>query len=653
MNRKTKIIAAGAACVAALSGVMGIGACAAKSEQSVSAVQQKPAQKAAEPEQNEKNETVYVFAAADGSTDHVVASDWIREQAGDRYENRSADGKLPVAMKVSYLLDGQEIQPKQLAGKSGLLTIRYEFENRQTVTVRENGQSKEVKVPFAAVTGLVLDNDIFSQIQVSGGKLVNDGDRTMVLGLSFPGLKENLPVDSDKLDLPEHLEITARVQNFEMMNTMSLVTSEVFRELDASALDDMDGLTEAADKMTEAMTQLLDGSGQLKNGLATLKEKTGALSDGANQLASGAGQLSTGAGQLSSGLTQLSDNSAALNDGAAKVYETLLNQATAQINAQLKAAGQGEIPALTQANYAQVLNGLISSMGEGPVLEKAKAIASQQINAAIEESLPAITQGVTEAVKLGVTQQVTGQVNTEENKNQILTGVLAQAKPGMTPEQYQQAVEEGLVAQEEQAAVNAAVETQLQSIISQNVDTAMQSEDVQALIAQKIEETKAAKFNEAMNSPEVQSQITAALAQASAGAAAINQAKAGLDSYNQFYLGLTTYTAGVDTAKAGAVKLAEGAGALNSGAGQLTANMPALIDGVNQLYEGSSKLADGLEQFNREGIQKLVDAVDGDLDSLISGLQSSLDAAAGYTGLDEKAGPDSCVKFVFRTEAIH
>ncbi len=669
MNFKYKKWIATVTCMAVLAGAATIGASAAKS--TVTANQPKAEETKPQVTQTaadeEKDETVYVFAAADGSVEKVVASDRLKTADGVAYTKKTADETLPVLMHVTYTLDGQKIAPKDLAGKSGLLTVRYEFENKQSAAVKVDGVEKSVKVPFAVLTGIILDNEVFSNVDVVGGRLIDDGDRSLVVGVTVPGLSENLDVSKDKLDLPEYVQITAQVRDFKMMNTMTFVTNEFFRELDVDKLNDLDELTNAVDKLSDAMKQLIDGSGKLESGLATLQEKSGQLAGGATQLADGAGKLAGGAaaldqgvdslvggaGQLSSGLTTLSQNSAALNAGAGQVFDLLLGEA----NNQLAASGLS-LPGLTRDNYAQVLNGAIDSLGEGPVRQQAEAVAREKVTAAVNGNKDAITAAVT----AGVQQKVE-----EEAPKKVREGVFAQvlASQQLKPEDYEQLPDE--VKAQINAAVDAQMETEpVKAMIAQAVQAAMASEETQNMIAQMTQQKIEEIIEQKMNSPEVQDQITAALQQANAGAAAISALKGQLDSFNQFYQGVVTYTAGVDSAAGGAAKLAAGAGelkkgsaALRSGSADLSAgaaalknNVPALIDGVTQLHNGSKALSEGINQFNREGIQKLVDAVDGDLDQLVSKLRASVDAAGTYTGFAETSGPDDCVKFIFRTSAI-
>lgn len=511
-----------------------------------------------------KDETVYVLAGADGSVKKIIVSDWIKNQLGsatvtdksdlnnienvkgdesysvngdnmkvwdaqgnDIYYQGDIQKELPVGMSVSYTLDGKTISADELAGKSGKVTIRYDYDNRQYETVQINGTNQRIYVPFAMLTGMILDNDRFSNVQVSNGKLVNDGDRTVVAGLAFPGLQENLALSRDQLSIPDYVEVTADVKNFSLGMTVTLACNDVFSQIDDVNFTTADGATASIGKLTDAMTQLLDGSSALYDGLSTLLDKSKELATGVEELAAGAKAIRDGAGsvdegtaalkaglaELSTGLNTLSSNSEALNEGAEKVFTTLLSTAATQI----RQAGL-TVPDLTIDNYAQVLNELITSLDENAVYEK----ALQQVTAAVEENRPLITEKVTAAVRQQVEEKVTAVVRqqvevkvTEAVKQQVtatvtdavkqqvtatvtdavkqqVTATVIQTAAGMSVENYNAAVSAGMVPQEKQDAINAAIQAQMsseaiQAKITENVTAQMSSDTVKAKITENID----------------------------------------------------------------------------------------------------------------------------------------------------------------------
>ena len=348
-----------------------------------------------------KDETVYVMTAADGSAQKILVSDWIKnalpaeaqkaieslndaQQVKDDCWTGTIQKELPVSMSIHYTLDGKTVTPSELAGKSGKVTIRFEYENNQYEVRTVNGVSQKVYVPFVALTGALLDTSHFSNVTVSNGKLINDGDRIAVMGMAFPGLQEDLGISKEQLDLPDYVEISADVTDFTLETTLTVVSNSLLNEVDTDDLTsgDLGSLSDSLGKLTDAMDQLMDGSSQLYDGLCTLLDSCGQLSDGVDQ--------------LTDGLDQLSSNSSALNAGAKQVFTSLLTMADEQLQPQLAQEGI-TIPSLTIDNYTTVLGGVLAQLDEAGTL--AEQAAREQVTAAVEAARDQIRAAVTEAVQ--------------------------------------------------------------------------------------------------------------------------------------------------------------------------------------------------------------------------------------------------------------
>ena len=640
MNKKvTKIIAI---CLCAALCLGGAGVAFAQTGSKQESAQPTAAQKAADLQQKiSKDETVYVLAGADGSVQKIIVSDWLKNELGsasltdksglsnienvkgdesysingdnmtvwdaqgnDIYYQGDIQKELPVGLTVRYTLNGKAVSPEQLKGQSGKVTIRFDYENRQYETVQINGQNQRIYVPFAMLTGMILDNDTFRNVTVSNGKLVNDGDRTVVVGLAFPGLQENLNLSRDQLSIPSSVEITADVTDFSLGMTVTLACNDLFSQLGDADLGSLDAAG-SLNKLTDAMDQLLNGSSALYDGLTTLLDKSGELAAGVEELApgaaaikagadsldEGAAELKAGLADLSEGLNKLSANSAALNGGAEQVFNSLLETATAQIRAKGLT-----VPDLTIENYAEELNKLIKSLDETTVYENALT----QVTAAVEKQRPLITQKVTAAVRQEVEAKVTAAVKTEATtaaQAQVAENVIRTATR-MTKKDYDAAVAAGQIPQATQDAVNAAIQAQLsdpdvqkqinatveaqmasetvKNTIKAQTDAQMQTEKVQATISQNVELQVKKAIAENMASDEVQKQLQAA----SEGSKTLIALKASLADYNAFYLGLLDYTAGVDEAAEGSNELYAGAGDLKDGTAELRAGAAKLYAGV-------------------------------------------------------------------------
>lgn len=281
-----------------------------------------------------------------GKEKFTQSGDKLTWQAGgkDIYYQGTATEEPPVTQKVTYYLDGKEISPEDLAGKSGKVKIRFDYTNTTSYTETVNGEKQTVSVPFAAITGLVL-GDGFENIEVTNGKAEVSDSSSVVLGYALPGLKDSLGIKDKDLDgdvnIPEYMEMTADVENFSMPAAMTFVVNAsdyVSTDgIDTSDLDDMindlkdastqlqDGsktLAEGTDTLADGLSTLqsklgtfASGVGTLQNGLKTYTDGVSTLSGGLNTLGSSTGALVSGADKLNSGAGQLASGSATLKDG--------------------------------------------------------------------------------------------------------------------------------------------------------------------------------------------------------------------------------------------------------------------------------------------------------------------------------------------------
>ncbi len=630
-----------------------------------------------------KDETVYILSNADGSVRKIIVSDWMKNalnessikdyselndvtnvkgdeefskndnslvwdaDGNDIYYQGTIEKALPVDMTIKYTLDGKEISPDELAGKSGKVTIRFEYKNNQKETVDINGKKTSVYVPFVMISGTVLDNDVFSNVEVTNGKLISDGNHSFVVGYALPGMQESLNIDKDKLEIPDYFEISADVTNFELVTTLTIATNEIFNNVDIDEDADLSDIEDAIKQLSDASKQLLEGSQALYDGMSTLSDKSGDLVSGINQLTdgaktlkdgtdslySGSSDLADGADSLNAGLAELAGNNSELVNGSKTVFESLLSVA----DSQLAAAGLS-VPKLTIENYAIVLDSVSASLDENTVRQMAYNTALSKVTAAVHAKDAEIKAGVEAAYR-----------------KQITEGVLSAVGQPMTAEQYQQACEAGLISQEMQAQIEAAVSAKLNS------------SDIQAAMQQTIASKTDELIQQNMQSEDVQSQIEAAVTSAKNGQGSIAALRAQLDSYNKFYTGLAAYTNGVSQAyngagqlaagahslKDGAAKLAAGAGTLYDGLSKLQSGSGALVDGISQLNNGAHELTDGISEFNEQGINKIVDAFDGDISELTSRMKAILDASKNYNnfaGISDKM--NGSVKFIYRTDSI-
>lgn len=280
-----------------------------------------------------------------GKEKFTQSGDKLTWQAGgkDIYYQGTATEEPPVTQKVTYYLDGKEISPEDLAGKSGKVKIRFDYTNTTSYTETVNGEKQTVSVPFAAVTGLVL-GDGFENIEVTNGKAEVSDSSSVVLGYALPGLKDSLGIKDKDLDgdvnIPEYMEMTADVENFSMPAAMTFVVNAsdyVSTDgIDTSDIDDMiNDLKDASTQLQDGSKTLAEGTDTLSDGLSTLQSKLGTFASGVGTLKSGLKTYTDGVSTLSGGLNTLNSNVPTLSNGITTLNSSAksLNDGVALLNA--------------------------------------------------------------------------------------------------------------------------------------------------------------------------------------------------------------------------------------------------------------------------------------------------------------------------------
>ena len=366
-----------------------------------------------------KVETVYVNADASGAANDIIVSEWLKNsgasaklsdktelkdivnvkgdetfkdngdgtltweaKGSDIYYQGVTDKKLPVNMKITYALDGKEVKPEELAGKSGKVTIRFEYENTDKQTVDVDGKEIDVFTPFVMMSGMILDGDKFSNVDISNGKVISDGGNYIVVGVAVPGLKDSLDIAEDKWDelddedlekkLSNSFEITADTTDFELGMTMTMASSDVLSDFgmsDLSGSDKIDDLKDNMDKLNDGSDKLVDGSKELKNGTGELKDGVSDLYDGTKEFKDGTSELKDGTGKLSDGTKDFYDGIVKYTDGAHE-----LRNGAAALEDGVKAAKDGT-------------SALRKGMEDADLVNNAKALAqgTEAINGGVKQ----------------------------------------------------------------------------------------------------------------------------------------------------------------------------------------------------------------------------------------------------------------------------
>lgn len=473
----------------------------------------------------------------------------------DVYYKGNTDKALPIDVKVTYALDGQEAALEDIIGKSGHLTVTVNLKNNETGTVNVNGKDRTIVTPLITAVGVILGGDA-ANVTAEHGMIESAAKSSVAAFVTLPGVKDSLSgllpdeVDSIEDYLQDTVTVEADVEDFtcpQVMvacatSTAALGTDNVF---DLSSIND---LTDGINQLNDAMSQLMDGASQLVDGTSQLAGGVLALLDGANTLNNGAAALDDGLGQLTNGLDTLSANNAALNAGAQQVADGVL----ASANKTLKEGGLIDED-MTWSNYEAVIDNILTmndkTLAAGrkkmvrTIWEQAPSFKDSQLDLALYLSATKTNHDLEAALKL-----------MQNFDASMLTGAL-------------------------EMVTNADAKNTAKAELKYQVENSQDMADVRALKT------------------------------------SLSQIQFFVSSVNQYTAGVQTAADGAHSAKDGSAQLAagtktlyDGVNTLNTGAGQLNDGAGQLNDGLNQFNEeGISKLTGALDQDQLHGLKTVLD----------------------------------------------
>ncbi|AUM94252.1 TPA: hypothetical protein LA742_002113 [Clostridium botulinum] len=571
-----------------------------------------------------KDESVYVTLNQNGVIKEKIVSDWLHsENAGISIKDKSeltgiknikgnekpeisgdkvtwksdkkdifyqgkTDKKLPIETDIVYKLDGKEIKPQELAGKSGKVTINIKIKNTDAHKVTVNGKERTIYTPFAVAAVVNLPIDKFTNVDVSEGEIISDGNNQAITFVTVPGLKESLNVDENILDidLKDEIEITADAKDFELAPIMMTATTKIPEMDKIEKSDKIDELQNGINDIKDATSKLEDGSSKLADGSSELAKGLGTLSNGTGELVSGSAQLYAGTGALAQNMNKFNGAIGQLQSGSGTLAGGI-KQYTGAVNTAKNGAGK------LNAGVPQLSKGA-NDLGKGSVdySNGAKKFANgaSELAETVKSKSGELASN-TNKLQDGSTKLEAGAKDINNNVAKINGGLGNLVKNTETIKARSQ---------------------NLVGAMDQGVNTAAQLKDAKQ---SEIEGINAALANmeslrEVANSIENSEQKSAMLAKINTEIATLQGMR---NSSSQIVGGLS--------------KLEGGLGEAKTGAENLNGGIAKLQQGQNELYEGSQKLYNGTNDLSNN-MSNLTKGVE-DLNSGVSNLNPTLGAAVG------------------------
>lgn len=655
-----------------------------------------------------KEETVYAILDAGGNPVETIVSEWLKNPEGkddlsdvtelqdisvvkgdssyvadgekkvtwktggnDVYYQGTTTKELPVKVSIQYELDGNVVEPSVLEGASGHLKMTFSYENNTAKEVTVAGEKCTIYQPFVMLSGLILDNEKVSNVTVENGSAVNNGDSTMVFGIAMPGLKESLGMndlkndDGEEIDIniPENVVIEADITDFSLLMTLTVASNSALEELGLDDIDSIDDLKADMDELTNGMNDIIDGTTQLDDGVGELSGGTGELSDGVNKLSDGTVEFVEGAHKLSDGAAQVNDGAIALKNGLSNLKQGTPALVTG-IGALSSGADELSGGLNTIISNNDTLNGGAAQLSDGLNTLNASlnnTAAQEQIQALVSGS-STIADGLSQTANVLSPSTLAGYDYRSEGEVYNRIDVLSNYANRLNET-------DPTMAGNIQTMIN--TYENLYGIVATAASGVNNLNDNYEVIkggigatAESINSVSYAVGQLAAGAGQLKEGVagyTTGVSQAASGAKTLDEGLASLNSQvpvlvggiDQLVSGADALANGTGELSSGASSLSSGADELNHGTGELKNGVSSLLDGVAELLDGTGELKEGVIKFNEEGIKKLADLVNKDLEKYYDRLCAVQDYAREYssfTGCEE--GTECSVKFIYKTDSI-
>lgn len=547
-----------------------------------------------------------------------------KANGNDIYYQGNSQKDLPIVCDVSYTLDGNEISAQDLAGKSGRVTIKLSYVNQDAHVVKVNGKEETLYTPFVVVAGTIMDNTTHKNIEITNGKVIDDGTKTTVIGLCLPGLQDSLKVSSDTLLIPNDIEISMDATDFELNSIASFVTPKVIEDTDLRLFDELDQIYDKIHTLESSSKQLVDGANSLRDGATTYHEKSSEFYTVMKQFSSGVSDANASYSKINSGIDTLNQGSASLEDGAKTIRD-----GTKAVSTNLKVVDTklGDLQAgmkRLQAGEKQLADGvnqIVSEVSKVSVPDYSAKIAELEklvkANTSTKEALKASNASLNAQLKSATDENTKATLKAQIEANNSLISLL----------------------DTNTKATNSTIAT------LKSTDTSMMKE-----LQNGLSDLKKGLTDLQTGTQDLYDGSSALKGATNTLSSKTNELYEGSKS---LYEGTLKVSEGTKTLRSGSKQMKNGLSTLDASSKQLTQANSQLVDGANSLSSGANSLAAGMNQFDKEGIQMICRYLNGDLKDVSTRFELLQDLAEQYSHFTMlQDGCKGNVKFIMMMDSI-
>lgn len=590
----------------------------------------------------------------------------------DIYYQGETEKELPVKCNISYELNGEKIEAKDIVGKDGNVKIILEYINNDEHIIKINNRDEKIYTPFVVVCGTIIDNTNNKNVNITNGKVINDGTKSIAFGIALPGMQDSLGIASDVVEIPNKIEITMETKNFECSNIISYVTPKIIEKEDLKMFDKLEEIYEKVNTLQTSSKQIEEGANNLKNGTNEYSEKSQEFNTAMKQVSNGVGNAYESYQTIDNGIATLNKSSKELNTGAKSISEGS-EQISASLNFIAEKLGEAQSGSEElQAGIhvlAQQLNGVIGAISSS---SSDKTTQISQITSMIQANTNKLTQ-IDSIVQTNTTE--IGQIENMKQANITKINKLTEMNTKL-----QNVTATGNDVIQEQIMQNDELKRQLESDNSnlEGLKQKLANDNTTLTESKVILENNNNILNVTLQSlsmtdtssiATMATKLEAGLVQLQTGAenlvGGISQIKAGSDILAQktaelsagaknLYNGTTKLSSGTKTLSSGSTKMKQGLNTLDISTNQLENANNQLTEGAITIKDGANTLANGITTFNNQAITPICNYINSDVRRIVTRveeLQKLSDSYNTFTMTDENV-TEASTKFIMMIDPI-
>ncbi len=535
----------------------------------------------------------------------------------DIYYKGETKKELPVSCNIKYELDGKQISKDEIAGRSGKVKMTLEYTNNEKHIVNINGKNETMYTPFLVIAGTMINNETNKNITISNGKVIDDGSKTVVVGMAFPGMQESLGINKKDFELPIKIEIEMDTTDFELDTIANFVTPKIVESKDDLAkLDKLDKVYEKVATLQSASDEILNGAKTLKDGTEEYSNKKQEFNTAVKQVSGGMSSASKSYQELDNGINILNKSSKVLGNGAKQI-----SNGTSQVS--------------------QNLDLIATKLGE--VEEGSKKL--EQGEAQIAEGLKQISSGI----KLEDSSESVKNLKALIKQNQDTIDTLTNANKALKAQ----------LTQENSSIIKPQIEANTKMIALLTANKTAQEETLKTLSSTSQSITKLEngikQLQTGVSSLQAgNKELTIGITQLKEGTTTLAEKSKELTSgAKTLYKGTQDLSKGTSELSQGSSKMKQGLNTLDASTVKLTLADDALTSGAVTIKDGANTLYEGIFKFNEEGIKPICNLINGNVKNITKRVKKLGELSLeynNYTMLEE--GEQGSVQFILLTDGL-